>query len=144
MFAYSILQYISAWWSRIRILFHRCTKNYGYFSFTFCFWSQWLVLSATIPPAAKLDYSKHKHFRRLVSLASVPDWKMDQSETKPHDVSERYSRMWDNNCLLRNEMLTRSRRIFHPKNKPSERDSNSHCCFHPPAQSDQAALWRIL
>lgn len=30
------------------------------------------------------------------------------------------------------------------KNKPSERDSNSHCCFHPPAQSDQAALWRIL
>ncbi len=119
---YLIVQHISVCCSRIsQFVVAECTGNYGYLSFTFCFWRQCFVLSVNVLPAVKLDQSKHKHSRQLVSLDSVPEGNMEQSEIKPHDVSEWYSWMWDNHC-----------RIHHPKNKASEHHSNSSCSFHTP------------
>lgn len=121
------MQYISACRSRIRIIFHRCTRNYRYFSFPFCFWSQWFVLSATVPPAAKLDPSKHEHFRRLgARLKHGPEW---------DKTSWRFRTVFQNvrQSLSAAEWIAhKGRRIYHPKKQISEHDSNSHCCFHPP------------
>lgn len=88
------MQYISACRRRIRILFHRCTMKYGYFSFPFCFFDHNDSLCQQL-------YRLKRNWTRQntnISGCSVPGLNMDRSEIKPHDVSERFSRMWVNHC----------------------------------------------